>query len=65
MEWITNNWILLLIVALCIGMYFFGHGCCSHGKHGEDSKEGSDLQKGNANACSSDGSTTKKGGCCH
>jgi len=63
MEWITNNWILLLIVALFIGMYFFGQGGCAHGKHGEDSEEGSDHNKGDA--CSSDGGTTKKGSCCH
>jgi len=62
MEWMISNWILLLIAALCIGMYFFGYGCCGQGKHGEDSEEGSDHHKGDA--CSSDGSTTKKGGCC-
>ncbi|GBE41629.1 hypothetical protein BMS3Bbin09_01535 [bacterium BMS3Bbin09] len=62
MEWIFNNWILLLVAALCVGMYFWG----GHGKHVEHSEEGPDHHKGHTDSCSSDDSTTKKGGgCCH
>jgi hypothetical protein len=66
MEWITNNWFLLLIAALFIGMHFFGYGCGAHGKHGKHSEEESDHHKGHTDAGSLDGSTTKKGhSCCH
>jgi len=65
MEWIINNWILLLIPVLFIGMYFFGYGCCSHGKDGKHSEKESDHHNGHIDSCSSDESTTKKGGCCH
>ena len=66
MEWITNNWILLLIVALFLGMHFFGYGCCARGKHGKNSEKESDQHKGDTDSCSSDESSTKKGGgCCH
>ncbi len=61
MEWMISNWILLLIAALCIGMHFFGRGCCSHGKHSD--KE-SDQHEGQTASCCSDESKTKKGGGC-
>jgi hypothetical protein len=50
MEWITNNWILLLIAALFIGMHFFGYGCGAHGKHGEHGKDECDEHKSNDEA---------------
>ena len=66
MEWITNNWILLLIAALFICMYFFGYGCCSRGKHGKHSGGDSDHNKEDADSCSSDECKPKKdSGCCH
>ena len=58
MEWITTNWILLLIAALCIGMYFFGRGCCTHGTHGKDE---CDEHKSNDEVKNEE----KGGGCCH
>ncbi len=36
MEWLTQNWIWLLIFGIFIGMHVFGHGC--HGKHKEKDK---------------------------
>ena len=31
MEWFTGNSFFILLLLVCIGMHFFGHG---HGKHG-------------------------------
>jgi hypothetical protein len=45
MEWIVNNWMLLLIAALCIGMFFFGKGCCAHGKDECDEHKPNDEAK--------------------
>jgi len=53
MEWMISNWILLLIAALCIVMYFFGKRYCVHGKEGCDMDESGDETK-----------DEKKGGCC-
>ena len=57
MEWITNNWFLLIFLALCMGMHFFG----GHGKHGKHSEEEADHHKGHTDVGSSDGSHAKKG----
>ena len=57
MEWIINNWILLLIAALCIGMYFFGYGCNAHGRHGKHGKDECDEHK------STDEGKDKEKGC--
>jgi len=32
MQWLTENWVWVLIAAAFIGMHFFGHG--GHGGHG-------------------------------
>lgn len=31
MGWLTQNWIWVAVIAVCIGMHFFGHG--GHGGH--------------------------------
>jgi len=33
MEWLTGNSFFALLLLVCIGMHFFGHG---HGNHGTD-----------------------------
>ena len=33
MEWLTGNSFFALLLLVCIGMHFFGHG---HGSHGAD-----------------------------
>jgi hypothetical protein len=43
MNWISENWLLLLFGGLMVGMHFFGHkghgGCCGGGhRHKEDKK---------------------------
>ena len=32
MEWLSENWVFLLVVAAMVGMHLFGHG--GHGGHG-------------------------------
>ena len=44
MEWIINNWFLLFVLALCLGMHFFG----GHGHHGRQDEHESDDHKGHA-----------------
>jgi hypothetical protein len=34
MEWIAENWFLILIFLLFVGMHMFGHGHGGHGGHG-------------------------------
>lgn len=55
MEWITDNWMILLVPVLVGVMYVFGYGC-GRGKDKtcdmpEDAKETEDQHKGH--------------GCCH
>ena len=45
MEWIINNWVLLLFLALCLGMHFLGGG---HGRHGKHEDKGTDTNKGHS-----------------
>ncbi len=33
MEWLADNWLILLLVLCCVGMMFFMHG--GHGKTGD------------------------------
>ena len=33
MEWVSENWVFVLIAAAMVAMHLFGHG--SHGSHGE------------------------------
>ena len=40
MEWIAENWFLILIIILFVGMHMFGHGHGSHGGHGGHGKQG-------------------------
>ena len=62
MEWISSYWIILVIAGLCIGMYFFGYGCCAQGKHG---KEGCDEDKPHSCEPDNEGKAEKKDhGCC-
>jgi len=35
MEWIAENWFLILIIILFVGMHMFGHGHGGHGGHGK------------------------------
>ena len=63
MEWIINNWILLLIAVMFIGMYFFGYGCCAQRKHGT---EKCDEHKPDSGDPDNEGKAEKKGhSCCH
>lgn len=63
MEWIINNWILLLIAVMCISMHFFGGG---HGKHGKHGKKECDEYKPQSGEPDNEGKAEKKGhGCCH
>ena len=41
MQWLTENWVWVLIAAAFIGMHFFGHG--GHG--GGDSSDKKDSRK--------------------
>jgi hypothetical protein len=63
MEWIANNWFILLIIAVFAGMHLFGYGCCGHSKHKK--KDGHDDNVGNADV-GPDGEKPKKAGhgCC-
>ncbi len=62
MEWIINNWFLVLFLAVCIGMHFFG----GHGTHGKNRDDETGEHKEHAYAGSSDGSPAKKGhSSCH
>lgn len=36
MQWIAENWIVLLLVGGMIAMHLFGHGHGGHGGHGKD-----------------------------
>ena len=54
MEWIANNWFLLLIIGAFAGMRYFGLGCCGqskqknndeHDNHAEHSAEGKNGEK--------------------
>jgi hypothetical protein len=40
MEWLSENWLWILIFVIFIGIHLFGHG--GHGKHGHNSKNKSD-----------------------
>jgi len=60
MEWITNNWLFLLIAAIFIGMHVFGFGCGAHGKHGKLTGQESDHHKGHTDTGTSDGSQAKE-----
>ena len=46
MDWLSQNWIWVLIFAAFIGMHLFGHGGCGggHGGHGG----GGEKQRGSA-----------------
>ena len=33
MEWVSENWVFVLIAVAMVAMHLFGHG--SHGSHGE------------------------------
>lgn len=50
MEWITENWVFLLIAGVFIGMHILGFGCCGHRKHGRPSKEKCDEHKPQADS---------------
>ncbi len=38
MEWITENWIWVLVGIALLALHFLGHG--RHGKHGKQDKSG-------------------------
>ncbi len=44
MEWLSENWIFLLIAVAFVAMHLFGHG--GHGGHGGGQRGG--TRKGNA-----------------
>lgn len=50
MEWIADNWFLILIAILFVAMHIFGHGHM-HGGHGHNHKthDGHDGTKDNGN----------------
>ena len=65
MQWLIDNWFLVLIAAVFIGMHLSGRGCCGRGKHGEHSKEEGDEHKGNSGNDVTEEKAEKKGhGCC-
>jgi len=65
MEWLIENWFVVLIAAVFIGMHLSGRGCCGHGKHENHSKEESDENKGHTYKDSAGEKIEKKShGCC-
>jgi len=44
MEWLSENWIFLLIAVAFVAMHLFGHG--GHGGHGGGQRD--DTRKGGA-----------------
>jgi hypothetical protein len=65
MEWISANWIFLLIAGVFIGMHFLGYGCCGHRKHGRNSKEDCKEHNPDSKEAATEGETAKKShGCC-
>ena len=39
MEWLSENWVWVLVAVVFIGLHLFGHG--GHGGHGGDGDSGS------------------------
>ncbi len=47
MEWLSQNWFFVLILAVFVGMHLFGHGGCGgHGGHGKDDSKSGPGQAG-------------------
>jgi hypothetical protein len=42
MDWLTGNWIWLVLIAACVGMHFFGHGGHSAGGGARPKERGSE-----------------------
>jgi hypothetical protein len=65
MEWLIDNWFLVLITAVFIGMRLSGRGCCGHGKHEKHTEEGCDEHKGHSDIDLIEEKAEKKShGCC-
>jgi hypothetical protein len=45
MQWLIDNWFLIIIADIFVGMHLSGRTCCGHGNHGEHSKEDGDKYK--------------------
>lgn len=43
MDWLTENWVWVLVGAAFIGVHFFGHG--GHGGHGGQREDGSSAKR--------------------
>ena len=66
MQWVIDNWFLLLILVVFIGMHLYGRGCCGYGKHEKHSNEEGGELKGHSEQDSSGEKTHKSGqSCCH
>ncbi|MFC5301814.1 DUF2933 domain-containing protein [Azospira restricta] len=48
MEWLSQNWFFVLILAVFVGMHLFGHGGCGggHGRHGKNDDKSGPRQTG-------------------
>jgi hypothetical protein len=65
MQWLIDNWFLVLIAAVFIGMRLSGRGCCGSGKHEKHAQDVCDEHKGHPNKDSIEENAEKKShGCC-
>lgn len=44
MEWLSENWVFLLVAVAFVAMHLFGHG--GHGGHGRQEDEDRNARKG-------------------
>ncbi len=54
MQWIAENWVLLLVAGGMIAMHLFGHGHGGHGGHGKHKRKQAPKNDGAADPSSHD-----------
>ncbi len=64
MEWISGNWIFLLIAGVFVGMHLLGFGCCGRKKHGNHSQGESDEHKPDSDELATEKKQIKKSHSC-